>query len=64
MGTDLQRLRDEAERRCRMAVANGDRDSADAWERIALAIDTCERSIRADLVTIEARTGLFGLRVS
>lgn len=63
MGTDLQRLRDQAEINCRVAVEHGDRDSADAWERIGIAIDECAKSIKHDLRIIEARTGLFGLRV-
>ena len=63
MGIDLQRLRDEAERRCLVALSKGDKDSADAWERIGMAIDECQRSIKGDLRTIEARTGLFDLRV-
>lgn len=61
MTADLQRLRDEAERRCRLALEGNDRDSADAWERIALAIDECQRQTRHDLRIVEARTGLFGM---
>lgn len=62
MGTDLQRLRDEAESRCLSAVAGGDKDSADAWERIGLAIAECLEKCKHDLRIIEARTGLFGVR--
>lgn len=62
MGTDLQRLRDEAENRSRTALANNDRDSADAWERIGLAIDECIQKTKHDINLVEARTGLFGLR--
>lgn len=63
MGTDLQRLRDEAERLSLVAAKNNDRDSADAWERVALAIDDCVKATRNDLRTIEARTGLFEVRI-
>jgi hypothetical protein len=63
MGTDLQRLRDEAESRCLSALANNDRDSADAWERIGLAIQECIDKTKHDLRIIEARTGPFGVRV-
>lgn len=63
MGTDLQRLRDEAENRSRAAAKNNDRDSADAWERIGIAIDECLQKTKHDLRLIEARTGLYGLTV-
>lgn len=60
MRTDLQRLRDDAESRCLSALAGGDRDSADAWERVGVAIAECLEKTKQDFCVIEARTGLFG----
>lgn len=63
MGIDLQYLRDEAERRSRTSVLHNDQDSADAWERIGLAIDACIQVTKHDFRVIEARTGLYGLHI-
>lgn len=59
MRTELQKLRDEAEQRCVRAELAGDRDSSNAWERIAVEIDDCQRKIRYDMRIIEERRGLF-----
>lgn len=56
---DLMRLRDDAERLCLKAVADGDKDSADAWEEIGLAIDQAIASTKCQFATIAARRGLF-----
>jgi hypothetical protein len=59
MRTTLQNLRDAAERQSRIAAEQNDRDSADAWERIGLAIDDCQQRIKYDLRVIESRLGLM-----
>lgn len=59
MNVELQRLRDQAEENCLAALHASDRDSADAWERIGMAIDQCLVSIRQDWRVIEERKGLF-----
>ena len=56
---DLMRLRDDAERLSLKAADDGDRDSADAWEDIGLAIDECINKTKLAFATIIARRGLF-----
>ena len=58
MRLTLQYLRDIAETHSQAALAANDRDSADAWENIGLAIDTCQTQIRDEWNIIKARLPL------
>lgn len=55
----LQELRDAAEGWCLEALGRGDRDSADALERIGRRIDECLEASKHDLTTVRERTGLM-----
>lgn len=58
----MQTLRDHAEYASLKAAGTGDRDSADAFERIGIAIDACLVSIKSDLAVADARVGLMEAR--
>lgn len=54
----LQQLRDVCELCCHRASEYGDRDSADAYERIGIGLDELQRKSADDIRTIEARMPL------
>lgn len=53
--TRLQLLRDEAEQESTHCLNIGDRDSADAWERIGLRLDEAMLTSKADFHVIAER---------
>ncbi len=55
----LQSCREVAEIRSRKCASDGNQDSADAWERVGIAIDELLCKTRFDFRTIEERRGLF-----
>jgi hypothetical protein len=54
----LQELRDAAEGWCIESLAHGDRDSADALERVGRNIQACLDASKHDLHTARERMGL------
>lgn len=55
MRLELQKLRDEMEEKSQTAANRGDRDTAEAWESIALRLDSLIRESRFDFKVIEER---------
>jgi hypothetical protein len=55
MRHELQQLRDRAEAEYAAALGRGDRDSADAWERVGLELDRAQEAIAHDWRLIEQR---------
>lgn len=51
----IQILRDVAEAYCQQSVEFGDKDLADAWERIGIRLADVDRLIASDWATIQAR---------
>ncbi len=55
MRMNIQQLRDRAELLSMQAANRGDKDCADAWDRISVELDRCQKDIATDWRIIEVR---------